>query len=265
MDFGLRGKVALVTGSSRGIGRAIAEALAEAGAKVYSHGRNGQARETTGNGGRGEFLAADLASRADVDRLCRILEEKEDQLDILINNAGHEILAPLADLDPRDFDRQIEINLRAPVFLSRALLPLLKASSGASVVNVTSIHESTPAPANGPYCMAKAGLAMFTKVAALEWGPLGIRVNNLAPGVIETDMNREVIEAIGSENFATWIPAGYVAAASMIVSAALFLSSDASAYVTGTTLRADGAYSLNLLRYRVDDNAGTIRLEDRHP
>lgn len=262
MDFDLQGKVALVTGSSRGIGCAIAKALRDAGAKVYLHGRKADPCENCSEN-CGEFIAADLTNRDDVEGMARVLKAKEFHLDILINNAGYENPRELAELEAGDFDTQIEINLRAPVFLSQALLPLLRASNGASIVNVTSIHESVPAPTNGTYCMAKAALAMFTKVAALEWSPMGVRVNNLAPGVIATDMNREVIESIGRENFASWVPEGYVAEASTIVNAALFLASDASAYVNGTTLQADGGYALNLLRYRFDTNTGTIRLEPR--
>ena len=134
--------------------------------------------------------------------------------------------------------------------LTHLLLPLLKKSSGASVINITSVHETIPYPHNASYSMSKAALCMFTRVMALELAPHKIRVNNLAPGAVETDLNRDVLDRIGRDKFAEWIPLGRVATADEMIPPAVFLASDASKYITGTTLYAEGGYIHNLVRYR---------------
>ena len=241
--FDLSGRVALVTGSSRGIGKGIAEAFKGAGARVWFHG-------TSEEPGRVNYVAADFTRPTEVQRLADTIARNEQRLDILVNNAGIEPVMPLEALDLEKFDACFAVNVRAAVHLTTALLPLLKRSGCASVINVTSIHESVPYPHNAAYSMSKAALAMFTKTAAIELAPLKIRVNNLAPGAIETDMNRDVIEQIGREKFAEWIPAGRVGAVDEVIGPALFLASDAASYVTGATLYADGAYRHHLVRYR---------------
>ena len=137
-------------------------------------------------------------------------------------------------------------NTKSAYVLLQKLLRALKKAGRASVINVTSIHQKVPVRENGYYCMAKASLGMFTKVAALELAKYGIRVNNLAPGAILTDMNRELVEAM---DFEQWIPIGRVGRADELIGPAVFLASDASSYVTGTTLYVDGGYSENLLQY----------------
>ena len=244
-----QGLNALVTGSVRGIGLAIAQGLERAGATVWTHGRDPMHKPEFG----GRYVAADLSSDAGVEQLSRSLSAVVNRLDILVNNAGVEIAMPIEQFLADTMDMTWQVNARAPVQLIHGLLPLLKSSGRASVINVTSIHERTAYASNLPYCMSKAALAMATRVAAIELAPFGIRVNNLAPGAIETDINRDVIEGIGRQNFASWIPAGRVGSTDDIVGPALFLASDASRYVTGTTLFVDGAYRENLVRYRPDD------------
>jgi NAD(P)-dependent dehydrogenase (short-subunit alcohol dehydrogenase family) len=248
MNVDLANKVALVTGSSRGIGRAIADGLERAGARVWYHGTTADARAN--------HLAADFTRPEEIDRLIATLTKREQRLDILVNNAGVEPIMPIGSIDFAKFDQCVAVNVRAAVQLTQGLLPLLRVAGasvgagGASVINITSIHDATPYPHNAVYSMSKAALAMFTKTAAIELAPFGIRVNNLAPGAIETDINREVIEQTGRDKFAEWIPAGRVGTVDEVVGPALFLSSDASSYVTGTTLYADGGYRHNLVRYR---------------
>ena len=243
MNVDLTNKVALVTGSSRGIGRAIAEAFEKAGARVWYHG-------TKPLPDRKHHVAADFTRTADAQRLAETIGRTETRLDILVNNAGIEPVMPLTAMDMERFDTCFAVNVRAPMQLTTALLPLLQASGNGSVINVTSIHDSVPYPHNSAYSMSKAALAMFTKTAAIELAPLGIRVNNLAPGAIETDINREIIDQIGGDKFAEWIPAGRVGTVDEVVGPALFLASDAASYVTGATLYADGAYRHHLVRYR---------------
>jgi gluconate 5-dehydrogenase len=114
---------------------------------------------------------------------------------------------------------------------------------------MSSIHQKVPVKSNSPYCMAKASMEMFGKVASLEFSKDNIRVNTIAPGAIRTDMNREIIKDMGEENFNEWIPLGRVGETSEIFGPTLFLASSASSYVTGTTLYVDGGYMQNLLRY----------------
>jgi NAD(P)-dependent dehydrogenase (short-subunit alcohol dehydrogenase family) len=182
--------------------------------------------------------------------LAGTLPEAEERLDALVNNAGVEIIMPVERMNMDTFDLIWRVNVRAPVELTHLLLPLLRKAGGASVINVTSIHQETPYPNNSAYSMSKAALGMFTKTAALEFTPYGVRVNNLAPGAVETEINREVIEEIGRDSFGEWIPLGRVAQTDEMIGPALFLASDASSYVTGTTLYADGGHLQNLVRYR---------------
>ncbi|MGH2531550.1 MAG: SDR family NAD(P)-dependent oxidoreductase [Thermomicrobiales bacterium] len=248
----LDGKVALVTGSTRGIGEAIARGFAAAGARVWVHGRDRVLGERIAAELEGRFVAADLARPEEIAALVERIASAEAKLDVLINNAGHHVLMPIEDLDMTGFDLVWRINVRAPVELLHRLLPLLRAAPSAAIVNVTSIHDTVPYAHDMPYCAAKAALAMVTRTLAIELAPLGIRINNLAPGAVETDINREILDQIGRDTFAEWIPLGRVARTDEMVGPALFLASEAASYVTGATLYADGAYRHHLVRYRHD-------------
>lgn len=252
-SYDLRGKTALVTGSTQGIGKALARGLAAAGAFVWVHGRD-PAGEAFAREIGGGFVRADLEIESEVEALTRKVLAYVDRLDVLINNAGLERIMPLERLDLAQFDRIWKINVRAPAQMIRDLLPALKVARGASVINVTSIHEEVPYPNNAAYSISKAALSMLSNTAALELAPFDIRVNNLAPGAIETDINREVIEKVGRGKFNEWIPAGRLGQVDDVIGPALFLASDLSRYVTGTTLFADGGYRRNLVRYRPEES-----------
>jgi len=246
-DF--REKVALVTGSSRGIGRAIAEALTAAGARVWFHGTSEEGRKVA-DAVKQPFVRADFSRVEEIGSMAETILSREKRLDILVNNAGIEPIMPLDSIDWKHYEACFNVNVRAAVELTTTLLPLLKSAGAASVINITSIHDSVPYPHNAVYSMTKAALNMFTKVAAIELAPHGIRVNSLAPGAIETDINREVIEKMGRDKFAKWIPAGRVGTVDEVVGPAMFLASDAASYVTGEMLYADGGYRHHLVRYR---------------
>jgi NAD(P)-dependent dehydrogenase (short-subunit alcohol dehydrogenase family) len=243
----LDGKVALVTGSTGGIGRAVAQGFAAAGARVIVHGRKHGAGEALAAEIGGRFIAADLADEAQVASLAQAVLDSETRLDVLVNNAGVEIIMPIEQMQMDALDQIWRVNVRAPFQLTQ--LPLLKASRG-SIINITSIHDTMPYPNNSAYSASKAALAMFTKAIAVELAPHGVRANNFAPGAVETEINREVIHAIGEDKFREWIPLGRVSQTDEMIGPALFLASDASSYVTGTTLYADGGYLQNLVRYR---------------
>ena len=248
--FRLDGKVALVTGSGRGIGKAIAEGFAAAGAKVWVNARDPLKGKKVADSIGGRYVRADLASSEDIQEMARQIGDEDGRLDILVNNAAIEVIMPFEKTDLSISDKVWRVNVRAAEELTLALLPLMKKAGKASIINLTSIHDSMPYPHNLDYNMSKAALNMFTRTLALELGPKGIRVNNLAPGPVETDINREVIDEIGRDKFGEWVPLGRVAQVEEMIGPAIFLASNASSYVNGATLYADGGYMLNLVRYR---------------
>jgi NAD(P)-dependent dehydrogenase (short-subunit alcohol dehydrogenase family) len=247
--FRLDGKVALVTGSGRGIGLAIAEGFAAAGARVWVNARDEAKARGIAERIKGRHVRADLSSSADIQELARRVSAEEQKLDILVNNAAVEIIMPFERTDFSRAEQIWQLNVRGAMELTHALLPLMKRSGRASIINVTSIHDMVPYPNNVDYNASKAALSMFTRTIAIELGPKGIRANNLAPGAVYTDLNREVIDKIGVDNFRTWIPVGRVAETAEMVGPAIFLASEASSYVNGATLYADGGYMFNLVRY----------------
>jgi len=248
--FSLEGKVALITGSGRGIGKALAEGFAAAGAKVWVNARDPEKGQRVASSVGGRFVRGDISSSADIQEIAKRIGDEDGRLDVLVNNAAIEFIMPFAKTDLALSEKTWRVNVRGPQELTLALLPLLKKAKAASIINITSIHDSMPYPHNLDYNMAKAALNMLTRTLALELGPIGIRINNLAPGAVETDINREVIDEIGRDKFGEWIPVGRVAKVEEMIGPALFLASSASSYVNGATLYADGGYMLNLVRYR---------------
>lgn len=248
--FSLEGKVALITGGARGIGKALAEGFTAAGAKVYIADRLKEQGEATAQLIGAQFIEADLAKPEAVAALVTQLNYTERHLDTLVNNAGVEIIAPLEALDLSILQKTLDVNLTAAILLTQGCLPLLKSAHTASIINVTSIHDTVPYRHNAAYNLSKAALAMFTKTMAIELAVHGIRVNNLAPGAVETDINRHVLDEIGRDKFAEWIPLGRVASVSEVVGPAIFLASEAASYITGATLYTDGGYMQNTVRYQ---------------
>lgn len=244
--FDLTGRIAFVTGGSRGIGLAIAQGLKEAGATVWVHARTEKNIEAVAKENGFKYTYGDLSDMTAVKKMASDIIEKEEKLDILVNNAGFELTSAVEEMTEEDLNIMYNINAKSPAFLAQELMPLLKKSKGASIINVTSIHQEVPVRMNTYYCMAKAALGMYTKTAALELAKYNIRVNNLAPGAILTDMNRELVEAM---DFNKWIPLERVGETRELIGPAIFLASDASSYVTGATLFVDGGYKENLLRY----------------
>ena len=244
--FDLTGKVALVTGGTRGIGLSIAKGLKEAGAKVYIHGSKMENTAKVAKENGLFYVYADLKDKTQRDCMLESFKEQEDKLDILVNNAGIESAVGILNSEESVLEDVYKVNAQSPYFIIKELIPLMKNANGASVINVTSIHETVPVREQSYYCMSKAALAMFTKVAALEFAKYGIRFNNIAPGAIETDMNRDLIHTM---EFDKWIPLGRVGNTNELVGPTIFLASVASSYVTATTVTVDGGYEQNLLRY----------------
>jgi NAD(P)-dependent dehydrogenase (short-subunit alcohol dehydrogenase family) len=245
--FSLAGRRALVTGASRGIGRAIALGYARAGADVAVVARSADALEDLAAEVR-ELGRSVLALRCDVTQREEVVNAVERALnelgglDVLVNNAGGPVFnAPFLEIRPDGYRRVIELNFMSVVHFCQAVGRHMVERGAGSIVNVDSIGASHPAPLVTPYCAAKAAVVNLTRALAQEWGNAGVRVNALSPGLIETDINRALFghPEIGRA-MARTVPLGRWGEPSEIVGAAVWLASDASAYVTGAQIAVDG-------------------------
>jgi NAD(P)-dependent dehydrogenase (short-subunit alcohol dehydrogenase family) len=249
VNTNLNGKIALVTGASRGIGRATALALATAGARVLVHfGSDEQAANSVvetirAAGGLADKVAADLSIANGPHELARQVRTLVgDRLDILVANAGISKNAPIDETTVEDFDRLFAVNVRAPYFLVQQLLPVL--GEGSSVVLLSSLAARSAVGNLSAYAATKGAIdTLVTHFAALL-GERGIRVNAIAPGVVETDMSNFAKTDAGREFTLGLQALKRVAQPDDIASAALFLASDAARWVTGDTLRVDGGSKL---------------------
>jgi 2-deoxy-D-gluconate 3-dehydrogenase len=250
-DFSLAGKVALVTGSRRGIGKTIALALAEAGADVALCDlilEDGQLQSVTRQirdvGRRSLFARTDTSRKKDVDDLVEKVIGELGRIDILVNNAGILINSALLDMSEEDWDRTLNINLKGYFLCSQAAGRRMVEQKGGTIINLASQFAFRVTAGIGAYSISKAGVAMLTRVLAQELGKFGIRANAIAPGMVKTEINRgrrsnpDELKRIESA-----IPLGRIAEPEDLVGAALFLASDASHYITGHTLLVDGGRS----------------------
>lgn len=241
----LIGQAALVTGGSRGIGRAVALALAAQGARVaVNYARNAEAaeavvQEITRNGGEAVALKADVADFNAGEDLIRAVEDRFGRLDILVNNAGITRDALLLRMKESDWDDVIQTNLKGMFNCTRAALRLMVKQRNGRVINVASVAALAGNPGQANYAAAKAGVIGFTRVLAKEVGSRGVTVNAVAPGFISTDMTAVLPEKFKEEILAR-IPAGRLGDPEDIAQAVVFLASPASGYITGQTIIVDG-------------------------
>ncbi|HWP46744.1 MAG TPA: glucose 1-dehydrogenase [Candidatus Limnocylindrales bacterium] len=246
--FGLEGKVSLVTGAGRGIGKAAAIGLAEAGSQVVlvSRSRNELeevAREVRNLGRKALVLPADLLQFDKIPELVTRTVEEFGRLDILVNNAGTNLKRPTVEVPWEDFDKIIGLNLKAAFILSQAAIKhMLKQGSG-KIINVTSMTAAIGIPTSAIYCSSKGGLQQLTKSLAVELAPKNIQVNAIAPGMIETELAKPIL---ARPEFRNWvmpkIPMGRLGVPDDLKGAFIFLASPASNYVTGHTLFVDGGW-----------------------
>jgi 3-oxoacyl-[acyl-carrier protein] reductase len=242
------GKVAIVTGASRGIGRGIAMALAEAGATVICAARDlakleAVAAEIVAAGGKAQAAVVDVASRESIESLISATVAGHGRIDVLVNNAGITRDNLLLRMKQAEWDDVIATNLTSVFTSTQAVMkPMLK-QRGGSIINIGSVVGLTGNAGQANYAAAKAGLVGFSKSVAREVASRGIRVNVITPGFIETDMTNAMPEAAKQAMLAT-VPLGRTGTPADIAALVVYLASDASAYVTGQTISVDGGFHM---------------------
>jgi len=244
--FDLSGRSALVTGGSKGIGRAIASLLAEAGADVFLCSRTKgplaqAAEEIRGRTGvRVESLVADMAKREDVLRVAASAVERLGKIDILVNNAGWNVPQAIDEIRDDDWNMLVELNFTSVMALTRSIVPGMKERRWGRVIHISSIMALASTPGRNAYSATKAALVAMAKASALDLGPFGITVNCIAPGPIATEMPMSILSKEQQHALAARTALGRWGTPEEIAPTALLLASDAGRYITGETIVVDG-------------------------
>ncbi|MEO6054400.1 MAG: glucose 1-dehydrogenase [Chthoniobacterales bacterium] len=249
----LTGKVALVTGSAQGIGQSIAIRLAQEGADIIIDDRQKGAEtdktlaavEATGR--KGYVIQGDLGNLTDDYRSIKEGVEKMGKIDILVNNAGVEKRADFWDVTEKDFDFVMNINLKGTFFMTQDFVNHLRETKRTGkIINISSVHEELPFPHFSTYCASKGALKMLCRDLAIELAPLGITINNIAPGAIETPINKTLLNNPSLLNALLGnIPLGRLGKPEDVAGIAAFLASSDADYITGTTMFVDGGLLWN--------------------
>ncbi len=244
--FDLSGRRALITGSSRGIGLALARGLAGAGAEILVNGRDAEALGTAAAGLAAEgasvrALAFDVTSEDSVGEAIDYAESAIGPIDILINNAGMQHRAPLQDFPAETFDALLRANVTSAFLVGKAVARHMIARRSGRIINICSVNSLLARPGIAPYTASKGALANLTKGMATDWGPYGLAINGIAPGYFRTELSRTLWQ---DKAFSAWVeertPAGRWGEVAELVGAAIFLASEASSFVNGHILYVDG-------------------------
>jgi len=246
----LDGKVALITGGSKGLGLTMATALAEAGADVALSGRTiatcdeSAAKIASATGRRAKGFAADVTSSPDIERLVTSIEDSLGPIDILINNAGVNIRGTVDSLPESDWDAVIDTNLKGPFLVAKVVAPGMVKRGWGRVVNLGSILGAVGLGGRAPYASSKAGVINLTRVMALEWAGTGVTANAICPGPFATEMNLPLLnDPVKYQEFVKKIPMGRWGELDEIAGAVVFLASPAASFITGSSLFVDGGWT----------------------
>ena len=251
MNESFRGKIALVTGGGRGIGAAIALDLGRAGADVavnYCHSPDRAeeiCRQLRAFPVRAVSVGADVADAVAIRAMFDRVESELGPVDILVNNAGIEPRRPVEGFDEATYDAVMDTNLKGAFFCAQRALRGMKSKGWGRVVNISSVHETTPTGFSSVYSMSKGGLLLMMREMARDYSRYGITVNNVCPGAIRTDINRQVLSDPEYEaKVIARIPAGFIGEPADVAHLVTYLASDAARYITGASLYIDGGLSL---------------------
>jgi len=245
--FSLRDNIAIVTGGSRGIGKAIALGLAQAGADVVICSRRLPELEKVAEqikqmGRKSLAIMAHMGKKEDIENVVNQAVKEFNCIHILVNNVGiNPVMKSMEEITEEEWDKIMDVNLKGYFLMSQAVAKIMMRQKKGSIINITSVGGFRASPGLGVYCVSKAGIIMLTKVLAKEWGSYGIRVNAIGPGLVRTKLSQALwtnpkIMAETEKN----TPLGRIAEPEDIVGATIFLASDASSYITGETLFVDG-------------------------
>ena len=248
----LKGKVAIVTGACKGIGRAIAMAYAREGASVVAgdllceEWGKGLLEEISAVGGKAAAVQADVSNLEHHEKLLNTAIQQFGALNILVNNSGVSMQESVLGAKPETWEQIINVNVRGAYFLSSKAASVMAGSGGGKIINISSVHDTQPLRERAIYSISKGGMQMMTKSLALELAEHGILVNAISPGAILTDMNRrDLSDPAQRERLIRRIPLKRIGDSKDIVGAAVFLASSESDYVTGTTIYVDGGLLLH--------------------
>lgn len=252
--FDLSGRVAMVTGASRGLGQYMSRALARAGADLVITSRDASRleafeRELRAAGTRVVPVALEVQSRQSISSMVREVERRCGRVDILVNNAGCNIRKPALEVSPEDWSTIVDTNLRGAFFVAQAVAPLMIRAGYGRIINIGSVTCVAGYAGFGPYCASRGGIKQLTMSLACDWGPFGVTVNCLAPGWFRTAQNAALYE---NPHFVSSLeertPVGRPGEPTDLDGAVVFLASESSRYVTGQTLLVDGGFSTGAIR-----------------
>lgn len=254
-SFNLEGRVAVVTGGGSGIGRAVAYAFAEAGSRVVVMDRNAEGAEATAaevrqRGGQALALTCDIADSDSIQKSAQASEATFGPCDVLVNNAGVQILGNLRSITLSEWNQILSINLTGALLCSQAFGAQMRKRQRGSIVHVSSIGADHPSSMAGSYSIAKAGVVMLSRQLAIEWAGDGIRSNAVKPGMIRTGLTEATYMKPGlEERRNAIIPAGRVGRPEDVAQTVLFLASDRASYITGQELAVDGGFERTLVSF----------------